>query len=132
MPLFNITIYGLYDKDDNIFYIGSTILKLKTRHTLHIAEAKSPSTNKNNKCLKLTELNYDFIIKPLTASVWEGENYKIAMCRARYIEDMWIEKHIRAGVVLTNRARRCRSFVDYSNLRKLKKPYDRKHPKLDP
>lgn len=96
-----ITIYGLFDKDDNIFYVGQTSGTLRKRLSAHISTGRL-MLNNNRTSKKISDLNGEVYIKEIDRVWVNGKNKSEAIRKGRSIETRWINNVMSEGYTLTN------------------------------
>jgi hypothetical protein len=100
------TVYGLFDFDGNIFYVGLTTIELDKRLGLHLSNSKIngwPYNRVTNPKIKMVRaLKYKVQIKPLEILWLTGRSYHKLMAPGRASETKWIHSHLNIGIKLTN------------------------------
>lgn len=94
-------VYGLYDKDGNLFYIGLTTMLIDKRLAQHISDARQPY-NKSNKSKHIRALRFKVNISVLDILWLTNSDPYFDLAEARQLERNWIQKFTSDGIALTN------------------------------
>jgi hypothetical protein len=111
--LFTANCYSLSDINGNVFYVGVTTMKLKTRLAAHLAEAKRSQQGNRKKCEIIRNLNFEILINLLEQREIEY------LWRGRDVEAKWILFFLEKGVDLSNCNREKKVFklsTDYNKI----------------
>lgn len=101
--LFDVRIYALTDFDDNVFYVGCTSMKLRKRLLCHLQEARVTAFYSNNrKCAKIISLDFNVKIKELDFLIVKAYKKAKAPIKAKWLEEVWINRFVLNGHELTN------------------------------
>jgi hypothetical protein len=96
-------IYTLADENGNVFYVGSTTMRLEARLANHISVAKNNKSYGNKrKDAIIRKLNYK-ITATIVDMIWVTADRKEDLThKADDIEKQWIDKYLSLGYKLVN------------------------------
>jgi hypothetical protein len=96
-------IYSLADKQGNVFYIGTTNVRMETRLAQHISAAKNDNKYSNRRKNDIIrKLNYEIVCTIIDMMWITAEDKYSLKVGANKLEKQWIKKYTDLGYQLCN------------------------------